>query len=358
MGLNVARINDWLSVGAAGSCAEFDGPHVIHIFRSDVQPSQERDCAKHLHSLRMDYRDGGALDGSNMRNLDAFLENVRKDWGQVLVHCYAGMCRSPTVAVYALMKLSGMTPWDARHLVERKIYEQRDGQPCNFEFRPYRQLIEIWEGWQANSYFPGGELETILSLNGWCSKQKALRIAELVRGILGPVNGVEIGVFAGRSLFAAAFGCKTNVYGGHVLGVDSYDAEENLRGVDTPEHRRHWPQDLVDKAQQEMWATRKLLGLESLCDVLVGKSADVASKISDKLNYLHIDGNHSSDGATSDARLYLPKVKKGGLVIVDDTHPSGKPDFLDGVMRAVALVEECCELVEERGTWRVYRKVR
>lgn len=358
MGLNVARINDWLSVGAAGSCAEFMGSHKIHIFRTDVEPSQERDCKKGGYNLRMDWKDGDRLHGSDLKNLSSFLDHVKANAGNLLVHCYAGMCRSPTVAVLALMHIDRLPPFEARHLVERSIYEQRDGQPCNFEFKPYRQLLEIWEAWQAGAHFRDGELTSILSLNGWCSKQKSLRIAELVRAIGEPVNGVEIGVFAGRSLFAAAAGCRSNPQGGHVLGVDSYSAEENLKGVDTPEHRRHWPQDLVDKAQREMWAARKGLGLESFCDVLVSKSVDAASKIGDELNYLHIDGNHSSEGAKTDASLYLPKVKIGGLVIVDDTHPNGKHHFLDGVMEAVAIVEQSCELIEERGTWRAYRKVR
>jgi hypothetical protein len=200
------------------------------------------------------------------------------------------------------------------------------------------------------------ELNTILSLNGWCDERKAQSIANLISTIQEKVRGVEIGVFAGRSLFAAAVGCRANPHGGRVLGIDSYDAEENLRGVDTPEHRRHWPQHLVDEAQAAMWSTRDRLGLAGFCDVLVGKSVNMADKITEGLNYLHIDGNHSSAGAVLDAELYLPKVKAGGLVLVDDTKPGDKAEFLDGVMDCVRVVEQSCDLVEDHGNWRAYRK--
>lgn len=205
--------------------------------------------------------------------------------------------------------------------------------------------------------FKPGELREILSLNGWCTEAKAIRISELVAGIPSAVQGVEIGVFAGRSLFAAAAGARANPHGGFVLGIDSYSAEENLRGVDTPEHRRHWPQQIVDDAQASMWATRQRMGLAKFCDVMVSKSADAHSKLPfERVNYLHIDGNHSKEGAVGDVHLYLPLVEPGGVVVVDDTHPQGKDEFLDGVAYAVLKVQKACDLIEDHHNWRVYRK--
>lgn len=206
--------------------------------------------------------------------------------------------------------------------------------------------------------FARTEMNTILNLNGWCTEAKAKRIAEIVSKIPERVNGVEIGVFAGRSLFAAAIGCRANPNGGKILGIDSYDPEENLKGVDTEEHRRHWTWNVVNHAKASMFAAREKLGLELHCDVLVSTSANAVVDIPHALNFLHIDGNHSSAGAVSDAELYLPRVVLGGLVLVDDTHNGGKPEFLDGVMDCVRVVEQSCDLVEDHHTWRVYRKTR
>lgn len=208
------------------------------------------------------------------------------------------------------------------------------------------------------SLFHQGELGEILSLAGWCDEAKSIRISDLVATIPERVNGVEIGVFAGRSLFPAAVGARSNPHGGHIIGVDSYDAEENLRGIAGEEHRKFWTQSLVDDAKEAAFATREKLGLGNHCKIVVAKSGDVADTVDNGLNYLHIDGNHSSEGAVLDAWLYLPKVSIGGLVLVDDTTPGDKNAFADGVMCAVSIVERFCELVEDRGTWRVYRKVR
>lgn len=202
------------------------------------------------------------------------------------------------------------------------------------------------------------ELNTILSLNGWCDERKAQSIANLISSIPEKVRGVEIGVFAGRSLFAAAVGCRTNPHGGHVLGIDSYDAEENLRGIHGEEHRKFWTQSLVDDAKDSVFATREKLGLAGYCKIVVSKSTDVADTVDNGLNYLHIDGNHSSEGAVLDAWLYLPKMSIGGLVLVDDTKAGGKNDFFDGVMHAVSIVERFCDLIEDHGTWRVYKRAR
>ena len=350
MGISYSQITSWLYVGDAESCTKTDAKAIIHVFRSDVSPSQERDCKRCGCDLRMDWKDGEALDFSNLRNLDAFIEKIREKRCKVLVHCYAGMCRSPTVAIYLLVKLEGMTPHDARSLVTERIYQRQDAKVCNIEYKPYKQIVNLWEQQRASKLFRDGELKAIMALNGWCSEQKAIRIAELLAGLPEKSFGLEIGVFAGRSLFAAAAGMRAS--GGFVQGVDAYDAEENLRGVDTPEHRRHWPQSVVDWAKDQMCQTMKRLGFGKWCGVVVCNSRDY---LNDKeLAYLHIDGNHSGEGAKSDAEMFLPWVKPGGLVLVDDTHPT--KDFDGGVGEAVKVVEASCTLTEDYGTWRVYKR--
>ncbi len=46
-------------------------------------------------------------------------------------------------------------------------------------------------------------------------------------------------------------------------------------------------------------------------------SARVAD-IFDRIDYLHIDGSHSVVNAAEDVLLYVPKVRRGGIVIFDD----------------------------------------
>lgn len=161
---NVARINDWLWVGNCESCQlrEAPGTHewfwcVIHIYRNDKEvegkPSQERHCVydRSRANLRMNYRDGDELDPTNLKNLDAFIERITRCEMHMphpqttLVHCHAGMCRSPTVAIYLLSMIEGMHPIDAQHLVTKAIYDQRSGEVCNVCYPPLKQILGIWE---------------------------------------------------------------------------------------------------------------------------------------------------------------------------------------------------------------------
>lgn len=153
--MNRAQITPWLSVGNLHACEDSPGLKdevVIHIFRTDVDVNQRRCCTKvdGRMELNMDYRDGDLLDASNLKNLDAVIKEINISYKRprVLVHCHAGMCRSPTVAIYLLMKIDGMHPYDARALVERKIYEQRAGEICDVPFRPWKQLVKHWEAEQ------------------------------------------------------------------------------------------------------------------------------------------------------------------------------------------------------------------
>ena len=154
---NVAKINDWLWVGNCDACKEeVSMQFVIHIFRNDKEvegkPSQERNCQyAHRKNLRMNYLDGAELDPSNLSNLDAFIERIRDAGPQAphpnhtLVHCHAGMCRSPTVAIYVLSMIEEMHPIDAQNLVTKAIYEQRSGEVCNVCYPPLKQILGIWE---------------------------------------------------------------------------------------------------------------------------------------------------------------------------------------------------------------------
>lgn len=144
---NKAKINDWLYVGACDSCPDAEHGMVIHIFRHDTNDKQERHCVHpdNRHNLKMNYRDGDLIDPSNLQNLDAIVEHLKRDKRSTLVHCHAGMCRSPTVAIYLLVFVDGMNPYDAHHLVTKAIYEQRSGEVCNVVYVPFKQIVRLWE---------------------------------------------------------------------------------------------------------------------------------------------------------------------------------------------------------------------
>lgn len=145
--MNKAQINDWLWVGNHHSCPDPEHEMVVHIFRRDTGDKQERSCVHPAtrHNLCMNYKDGELIDPSNMKNLDAVVAMLRERKRSTLVHCHAGMCRSPTVAIYLLVFVDGMHPYDAHALVTRNIYDGRPGEVCNVVYQPFKQIVRLWE---------------------------------------------------------------------------------------------------------------------------------------------------------------------------------------------------------------------
>ena len=145
--MNKAKINDWLYVGNHHSCPDPEHEMVIHIFRTDVSGDQRRTCVHpdNRHNMSMNYKDGAIIDPSNLKNLDAVVGMLKERKRSTLVHCHAGMCRSPTVAIYLLCFVDGMNPYDAHYLTTKQIYTGRPGEVCNVVYEPFKQIVRLWE---------------------------------------------------------------------------------------------------------------------------------------------------------------------------------------------------------------------
>ena len=59
--------------------------------------------------------------------------------------------------------------------------------------------------------------------------------------------------------------------------------------------------------------------LENIISLIRAKSEDYHTNIEkESIDVLHIDGNHDEEYVTKDILFYLPLVKKGGYIIMDD----------------------------------------
>lgn len=147
--MHKARINTWLTVSACQACKEsMYYQNVVHIYRRDTNEMQERHCIQHrdVFNIRMDWRDGDELNAQNLHKAHLLLQNIKSNGKQqTLIHCHAGMCRSPTLAIYVLAMIEGMHPIDAQQLVCKQIYTQRDGLVCNIEYTPFKQIMRLFE---------------------------------------------------------------------------------------------------------------------------------------------------------------------------------------------------------------------
>ena len=126
---------------------------------------------------------------------------------------------------------------------------------------------------------------------GRCDETKG----NLIKDLIIETNAqlcVEIGVFKGASLmyFAEAL----EITKGNVIGIDPYSMGTLINEIPNKDLNKY------------------------IYEVLF-KAEDYHINIEkESIDVLHIDGNHDEEYVTKDIQFYLPLVKKGGYIIMDD----------------------------------------
>jgi predicted O-methyltransferase YrrM len=155
---------------------------------------------------------------------------------------------------------------------------------------------------------------------GGSGSAKALVIADLIAEH-GVHDTLEIGVYRGRSLLPVA--AMLRIAGaGVATGIDPWGVEEALQedthavGPEVNEWVRSHPwdetyQSVVDRVEQ--------YELTAHCRILRMTSEAAAPQIPDaSVDLVHVDGNHDRAAVEQDVELYLPKLKPGGFLVLDD----------------------------------------
>ena len=160
---------------------------------------------------------------------------------------------------------------------------------------------------------------------------------------------VDIGVWKGRSLISLAMG--TLVTKGRAYGIDPY-TRENMLENDAPNHvMQTLPSFASGVSWEEVYRGVKQLFASYPHVAIVRKTAeDAVGDIPEPIDLLHIDGNHDRIFVEKDIRLYVPKVKEGGWIVMDDT------DW-DSVRACLPLLANFATLKHDYGAWQVWYKV-
>lgn len=202
-------------------------------------------------------------------------------------------------------------------------------------------------------------ITTILpKMDGWCSPEKATRIATTILGQNARLC-LEIGVYAGRSLLAIALALR-ELGDGLVIGIDPWDPEASVAGWENDPANRDWwsgkTSNLnhgaihlqcvahIKRLQLDPYIT--LLPITSDAAAAMFKSAHVTSPW---LNFLHIDGNHSEAQALRDVETFVPWVHDDGTVAFDDLDWSS-------TKQAQERLNDLCETLTPTGTCGFYRR--
>lgn len=174
---------------------------------------------------------------------------------------------------------------------------------------------------------------------GWCSEEKALNFVDLVLEVKPDVC-VEIGVCGGSSLFPVALALKS-LGKGVVIGIDPWDNYESAKYYDPVEEAadfHFWTYLDLKGLYRNFCEILRANRLENHCITMVATSEKAVACIP-PIDILYIDGGHSEIASTKDVELYLPLVKSGGYIWMNDV-------IWEQRQLGVDLLEEACEYVK------------
>lgn len=191
-------------------------------------------------------------------------------------------------------------------------------------------------------------------LQGWCSVEKMSVLIDLILQEKLRII-VEIGVFGGKSLIPMAEALKINQEG-KVFGIDPWSPVEALWGIKNRENRIFWGQIEYQEIYEDLLKKIEQLGLEEHI-VLICSTSAKAEPI-EEIDLLHMDGNHSLEAINHDVAKWVPLVRKGGVIVLNDL--DWTEDKKQICAEAVHWLNENCEKEREyksgSSTWGIWRK--
>ncbi len=169
-----------------------------------------------------------------------------------------------------------------------------------------------WEDYKANS------LSVMSTIPGWCSQEKAALIMDLIHEHQC-TRCIEIGVFAGKSLFPIAQALRYQK-NGVVFGIDAWNPSDAVAGFRPSDSSYSWWNEIdYEKLHRSTlhWIFNK--GLESYCSIIRTPSNYAAKFFEDgTIDFIHLDGNHNEWHSYQDALSFFPKVRDGGFILLND----------------------------------------
>ena len=185
-------------------------------------------------------------------------------------------------------------------------------------------------------------------MEGWLDPSRGHAMAELIIDTK-PEVVVEIGVFGARSLIAQAFALRENNRG-KIYGIDPWKVETAIEYFSDEKNNEWWRksitlEDIHRGAMRAIWDHR----LDEWAVIIRAASQHAYQLFPNNIDIIYIDGNHSEVSSCRDVDLYVPRVKAGGYIWMDDADwPTTQP--------ALAKLDTLCNLIRDNGSHHLYQK--
>jgi hypothetical protein len=156
-----------------------------------------------------------------------------------------------------------------------------------------------------------------------------------------------------------AFAEILETIGGKITGIDPWSFEMSKNDIET-----------ADKIYEDYFYNQLLKGQETF-DIIYNNVSDIVSNNdmsktitlirkpsedafiefeNESIDIIHIDGNHNEMNVSRDILLYLPLVKKGGYIVMDDSDWNSVKNSINRFLLPY------CDLVDDIGTTSYFKK--
>jgi predicted O-methyltransferase YrrM len=184
-------------------------------------------------------------------------------------------------------------------------------------------------------------------MEGWSTPERCTEMAQRIFETEARVC-VDIGVFAGRSTISMGFAAR-EISGSRVYGIDPWKIDSAVEGDNVEENAKWWKERA--NLEQMHWQTMHMIWSHRLDPwvTIIRNGSQYVHQLFPTIDFINIDGCHTEVASCRDVELYLPKLRSGGFLLFDDSDwPS--------TQKALEMIGEKCELVNDTGQARTYRK--
>jgi predicted O-methyltransferase YrrM len=182
---------------------------------------------------------------------------------------------------------------------------------------------------------------------GWTTPERGCEMAEHILETKAQVC-VDIGVFAGRSTVAMGMAARELITS-HVYGIDPWKIDSAIEGDNVEENAKWWKERA--NLQEMHWQTMFVLWAHRLDQwvTIIRNASQYVHQLFPVIDFINIDGNHTESASCRDVELYLPRLRSGSFLMFDDS------DW-GSTQKALKMIEEQCDLINDTGHARTYRK--
>lgn len=181
---------------------------------------------------------------------------------------------------------------------------------------------------------------TLPNLHGWCSREKAMAFIDLILEEK-PKVWVEVGVFGGSSLFPVLAAFKY-LDEGMAIGIDAWDKIECIKYFDPVKDKsdlKWWGNLNIQMIYRSYLDMIEVHGFNSYIITIRAKAEEAIDEIQGEIDVLHLDGNHSEVPSLRDAEIYLPKVRSGGYIWMNDSLWASRQKAVDFLLKSCDVVQ-------------------